>query len=712
MSYLSFKPGKKHLKASANNRVKEHSSGSVKKAFSQWIIENYGENYTKELSNQRSKNDGKRFKSTFLDSSEKSEIPTVGIIGGGFAGLYSGLILQSLGIECEVFEASGRVGGRIDTWYSEEYDEKDVNKAGLYGEVGGMRIPQFSEDMLPVQHLALSVNSVLKRNKLDDKIIKWRKFYYNSDVQRLRYNNMKSPIEAHDASLDSLNFGIDKGGDLPMVWVTEAKASDGTPYLPINMVLDKVNERFITVINESFSKGFALLMAYDNYSMWAYLTNVFTLGELGEYYNPEMGKESDHLSYNIASYLETLNVGTGMYSVSFVEMVIAVYDWEGSKNSYAPEDPNVYMVTVDNGMQHFPDACRAVLDLEDGVLHEDGIRAQQLIGMIKGADGKKGYSPDNLTKAAEAPATVPKADAIPPVAGTPSKSKQRVFMNHRVTQVDYDESLFNGYGGMNVSLSVTNDSDEREVEIIEKKYPYVISTLPNGAYLSGELKTNFFDNLSFSKARAIRECNYMPSFKAFITFDEQFWATLGNRQNKGLGVAVSDRSNRQIVYPSYGYEAKSGVLQIYCWAQDAERMGALTDEERVNECLKGIAYLYPEVNVYDLYSGYKPEITTKTWFWDNHANGGAFALFAPGQFKNLYPTLLTPEFKGHLNFAGECCSVHHGWIVGALDSAYNAVNNILKQAGETDKIKQLEKTWGALSAPDVVPSLKKDAALV
>ena len=66
--------------------------------------------------------------------------------------------------------------------------------------------------------------------------------------------------------------------------------------------------------------------------MWAYLTNVFTLGELGEYYDKKMGNKSDHLSYNVTSYLETTNVGTGMYSVSFVEMVLAVYDWNGSLN--------------------------------------------------------------------------------------------------------------------------------------------------------------------------------------------------------------------------------------------------------------------------------------------------------------------------------------------------------------------------------------------
>ncbi|MEM7084907.1 MAG: FAD-dependent oxidoreductase [Bacteroidota bacterium] len=695
MSYLPFQSGRR-----PSSRRSKQSSGSVRKAFSQWLIDNYGENYQTELKKQRSRKQGGKFKEV-LEATyalKEGQAPLVGIVGGGFAGLYAGLILQSLGIECEVFEGSDRVGGRIDTWYSEEYDAKDKNRSGLYGEVGGMRLPQFSEDMLPVQQLALAVNSVLKRNGLEEMAVKWRKFYYNSPVQRLRYNNMKAPILAENAALNPLNFGVNQGGDLPMVWVTEVTPTHGDPYLPINMVLDKVNERFLDAIDRSFSEGFELLMKYDNYSMWAYLTNVFTLEQLGEYYDEAMGDPTSNLPYNVASYLETLNVGTGMYSVSFVEMVIAVYDWGGSKNPYDTSDENIYMLTVDKGMQHFPDACRAVLDLDEGVRPEDGNVAQVLIGQIDGENDAKGYSPPNLTRDAEPPASVPPAEAKTPPPGKPSRKKQRVFMNHRVTQVDYDASLYGGHGGMNITVENNSNGSSKT---IKKQYPYVISTLPNGAYLSGQLKTNFFDNLSFSKARAIRECNYMPSFKAFITFKDQFWVKLGNRQGKGLGVAASDRANRQIVYPSYGYEAEGGVLQIYCWAQDAERMGALNDEERVNECLKGIAYLYPEVDVYEAFAGYKPEVTTKTWFWDNHAGGGAFALFAPGQFKNLYPTLLTPEFNGCLNLAGECCSVHHGWIVGALDSAYNAVNNILKQAGAEDKIKQMEETWGTLTAPDI-----------
>jgi hypothetical protein len=40
----------------------------------------------------------------------------VGIIGAGAAGLYSAVLLDSLGIDYDILEASGRVGGRIYTY--------------------------------------------------------------------------------------------------------------------------------------------------------------------------------------------------------------------------------------------------------------------------------------------------------------------------------------------------------------------------------------------------------------------------------------------------------------------------------------------------------------------------------------------------------------------------------------------------------------------
>jgi monoamine oxidase len=708
MSFYSFKP---------SSSLAPASSGSLRSAFSRWLLANFGSSYRTAVSAHRSRPNAKQFNASFNSCSpwSPSEEPLVGIVGGGFAGLFSGLILQSLGIGCEIFESSDRVGGRIDTWYSSDYSPNNPNQAGLYGEVGGMRLPQFSQDMLPVQQLALAVNAVLERNGLADHKVIWRKFYYNSPEQRLRYNNMSSFITAADSALNAFNFGEADGGDVPQVWVTEKIDSNNKPYLPINKILDQVNQPFLDAINSSFSEGFALMMQYDRYSMWDYLTTVFTLGDMKEFYDPAMGAKSDLLPWSVASYLETTNVGTGMYSVSFVEMVIAVYDWGGSNDPYHPEDPGIYMLTVDKGMQCFPDACRTVLDLEHGVQQAEGSLAQMQVGMLPAKEGGPySYTAPNLTHDAQPPDTSAGAtaanDSEVPTATSSPKKKQRVFLNHKVVDIQYDSALYDRHGGMKVKIKNPSASGN-EPQMLEKQYPYLISTLPNGAYLNGEFKSNLLNQISFAKAQAIRESDYMPAFKAFLTFKTQFWAKFGQRRDEGLGAAATDRPNRQIIYPSYGYEGTQGVLQIYCWAQDARRLGALDDKERVAECLKGIAYLYPDVDVYEQFSGYDDGRTTRTWFWDDRAGGGAFALFNPGQYKNIYATLLTPEFGGCLNFAGECCSVHHGWIVGALDSAYNAVYHILQQADAQDKIEQMQKTWGAYAPPDISGDAAADSIM-
>ncbi|WP_321813934.1 MULTISPECIES: FAD-dependent oxidoreductase [unclassified Paraburkholderia] len=676
--------------------------GSLGAAFSRWILANHGAHYRAVVEAQRSR--AATLRATRGPAAHllgaTTQTPQVGIVGAGFAGMFAGLILQSLGIEFEVFEASDRVGGRIHTWYSRDYHADDVQRAGLYGEVGGMRLPQFSEDMLPVQQLALAVNAVLARNGLHDQQVFWRKFYYSSPEQRLRYNNMATPTTLAQSSLDSFNFGVDHGGDVPAVWVTPKHDHGVDPYLPINIVLDKVNDPFLKAINRSFAEGFDLLMQFDQYSMWDYLTTQFRLGDLGEYYDPAMGAKSDLLPWSVANYLETTNVGSGMYSVSFVEMVIAVYDWGGSKDPYRPQDPNIYMLTVDQGMQRFPDACRAVLDLQDAVTMEEGIAAQIQVGMLPAQPGGPySYNPPNLTDDAQPPhASAHYAETTGHDTGMRNPARVRVHLRHEVTALRHDPDLNDGQGGMKVTVRNADDGTQTE-----RSYPYVVTTLPNGAYLNGQPELNLLEGISFDKAQAIRECNYMASFKAFLTFKRQFWTEFGERQQRtqGYGAAATDRANRQIIYPSYGYAADQGVLQVYCWALDARKLGALDDKERIEECLKGIQYLYPDVDVYACFAGYNDGVTTKTWFWDEHAGGGAFALFKPGQFNELYPSLLMPEFDGRLNFAGECCSVHHGWIVGALDSAYNAVLNILQHAGAIDKIKQMQRTWGSFEVPDV-----------
>lgn len=71
-----------------------------------------------------------------IDSSDycnHEQVPTpsgaplkVGIVGAGAAGLYAAMLLDSLGIDYDIYEASNRIGGRIYTYrFSESADPAD-----------------------------------------------------------------------------------------------------------------------------------------------------------------------------------------------------------------------------------------------------------------------------------------------------------------------------------------------------------------------------------------------------------------------------------------------------------------------------------------------------------------------------------------------------------------------------------------------------------
>jgi len=68
-----------------------------------------------------------------------------------------------------------------------------------------------------------------------------------------------------------------------------------------------------------------------------------------------------------------------------------------------------------------------------------------------------------------------------------------------------------------------------------------------------------------------------------------------------------------------------------------------------------------------------------SWYSDEYTQG-AFALYGPSQFNDLYPGLCQPAAGGRLHIAGEAASAHHAWVAGALDSVSRAFAEVLISA--------------------------------
>ncbi|KAG2121986.1 uncharacterized protein EDB93DRAFT_1300094, partial [Suillus bovinus] len=75
-----------------------------------------------------------------LDGALDKSNNTVGILGAGVGGLYTALMLDSLGINYEILEASDRTGGRLFTYKFQDGGEYD------YYDVGAMRFPLPQKD--------------------------------------------------------------------------------------------------------------------------------------------------------------------------------------------------------------------------------------------------------------------------------------------------------------------------------------------------------------------------------------------------------------------------------------------------------------------------------------------------------------------------------------------------------------------------------------
>ncbi|THU91424.1 FAD/NAD(P)-binding domain-containing protein, partial [Dendrothele bispora CBS 962.96] len=256
----------------------------------------------------------------------------VGIVGGGVGGLYAAMMLQSLGIDYEILEATKEVGGRL---YTYRFDKKPGGHE--YFDVGAMRFPE-----TPMMKRTFHLFELLKnKNKISQIEYKFR-----SPNSTLLYNTI---LKQNGAPLEPTVWNYPFPEKLP-----EKYQRKTVPEL-VNYVVDPFVKALAKDIQTGGSEGWKMMMNYDKYSTRAYM--------LLEPTDPSLDPEGllPYPSYLI-DFLETFDKSTGWYDNAFTETVLEqmAFAWPLS----TPGSEDIKWWCLDGGSQTLAYAMQE--DLKNG----------------------------------------------------------------------------------------------------------------------------------------------------------------------------------------------------------------------------------------------------------------------------------------------------------------------------------------------------------
>lgn len=222
----------------------------------------------------------------------------------------------------------------------------------------------------------------------------------------------------------------------------------------------------------------------------------------------------------------------------------------------------------------------------------------------------------------------------------------------------------------------------------------------------------------------IRTLSYDRSCKVAIVFNHPWWSDYPATADGGT--SSTDLPIRTVVYPNWndGEQNPAVLIASYTWAQDASRMGGLiknsstpvkdVSDPLIQLVLSNLAELWTTVpngpKLQDLQKWY---LEHHAWAWshDPEAAGGAFALFGPGQFSQVYPLFQQGACDNNFFMCGEAVSAHHAWISGAIDSAGTAMLTWLAAKKCDDAMAELKRSpWAG--APGQVPDEMEERTLL
>ncbi|MDQ3803876.1 MAG: FAD-dependent oxidoreductase, partial [Acidobacteriota bacterium] len=167
---------------------------------------------------------------------------------------------------------------------------------------------------------------------------------------------------------------------------------------------------------------------------------------------------------------------------------------------------------------------------------------------------------------------------------------------------------------------------------------------------------------SEGKRRAVEGLPYFSAARVSLQTRRRFW------RDEGLsGFASTDLALGEVFDMTANQEGRRGILQAYAGGQEARRITAMDEAERVRFVLGQMESVFPGAREH--FEGG----ASKCWDEDPFARG-ASSWYRPGQMAELWPHVARPE--GRVHFAGDHTSAWIRWMNGALQSGQRAAREI------------------------------------
>lgn len=256
-----------------------------------------------------------------------------------------------------------------------------------------------------------------------------------------------------------------------------------------------------------------------------------------------------------------------------------------------------------------------------------------------------------------------------------------------VTTIDHPEIMYQAVGGMDhiakgfenaIKNTITYDAEVLELkqddsgvtvpykntktgEVRIEKADYCITTIPVG------MLSKLPSDLSDECKEAMAAPRKMAVGKLALQMNRRFWEEDDNIYGGSSSTGVLGHT---VIYPSYGYCGKKGIIQsAYAFGPAGVKLGILTLDQQVKQAIERTEPIHPG----QFKKHYDNEAFSIAWHNTKYSEAG-WAAWSPPARKKYLPILREPQ--GRVYFAGDQISNITGWQVGAIESAWTQIEKI------------------------------------